>query len=394
MTTRVSLTELAAADIRLRPDEAVGLVVEICRQHAAGLLPAIPSPGIIRLTSAGGVVVEGPMATEEATVARAAHLLSDLLPDFDAPSDYRASGGLRLVLARALRTLDLPAYDDLDGFAAALQRFAAPDLAGSARSLFRAWEKARAAHAPAAPGPAAPGPAAPSELTISDVRRARRATGLSLDDLAVVAEVPAERLRELEWGYLRHWQADPEARAQVVRYARAAGLDEQIVLAIVWPMIEELPAPAVADHEAEAATALVLAGPRSLATVAAATPLHPARRAVASWALAAIGAALVALATFGIVADSAQGAGTPTTTAADVSAETAPARVADEAPVTRAPGPEHQAGAKASPSPAVRRAPAAAAPQRGARHAAPDRRRPAARPKPFLERELFRIVFR
>ncbi|HMC78586.1 MAG TPA: hypothetical protein VKH34_15665 [Vicinamibacterales bacterium] len=389
MTTRVSLTELAAADITLRPDEAVGLVVEICRQHAAGLLPAIPSPGIIRLTSAGGVVVEGPMATEEATVARAAHLLSELMPDFDAPSDYRASGGLRLVLARALRTLDLPAYDNLDGFAAALRRFAAPDLAGSARSLFRAWEKARAAHAPAAPGSAAP-----SELTISDVRRARRATGLSLDDLAVVAEVPAERLRELEWGYLRHWQADPEARAQVVRYARAAGLDEQIVLAIVWPMIEELPAPAVADLEAEAATALVLAGPRSLATVAAATPPHPAPGAVASWALAAIGAALVALATFGILADSAQGAGTPTTTAADVSAETVPVRAVDETPVTRAPGSERQAPAKASPSPTVRRAPAAAAPQRGARPAAPDRRRPAARPKPFLERELFRIVFR
>ena len=66
-------------------------------------------------------------------------------------------------------------------------------------------------------------PASRPELTISDIRRARRATGLSLDDLSAVADVPAARLRELEWGYLRNWRADEEARAHVVRYARAAG---------------------------------------------------------------------------------------------------------------------------------------------------------------------------
>ena len=56
MTTRVSLAELAAADIPLRPDEAVAIIAEICRQYASGRLPGIPSAGVIRLTSDGAVV--------------------------------------------------------------------------------------------------------------------------------------------------------------------------------------------------------------------------------------------------------------------------------------------------------------------------------------------------
>ena len=199
MTTRVSLAELATAGIQLRSDEAVAIVVEVCRQYSSGRLQGLPSPGIIRLTRDGEIVVLGPTTTGDAGVAGAAHLLNDLLPDFDAPADYRAGGGLRLVIARALRTLDLPPYATLDDFRAALARFAVPDLAARARRLYGRWEQARVARLP---------PASPPELTISDIRRARRATGLSLDDLSAVADVPAARLRELEWGYLRNWRAD------------------------------------------------------------------------------------------------------------------------------------------------------------------------------------------
>jgi hypothetical protein len=126
MPTRVSLAELAAADIRLRPDEAVAIIAEVCGQYTSGRLPGIPSAGVIRLTREGDVLAEGPMTTGAAGVARAAHLLNDLLPDFDAPAGYRARGGLRLAIARALGTLDLPPYRSLEEFCAALGRFAAP----------------------------------------------------------------------------------------------------------------------------------------------------------------------------------------------------------------------------------------------------------------------------
>ena len=124
MSTRVSLAELAAADIRLRPAEAVAIVAAICRQHTAGTLRGIPSPGVIRLTRDGDVVAEGPITTAQDEVARAALLLTDLLSGFDALPEYRASGALRLAIARALGTMDLPPYASLDEFCAALTRFA------------------------------------------------------------------------------------------------------------------------------------------------------------------------------------------------------------------------------------------------------------------------------
>jgi hypothetical protein len=140
MTSCVSLAELEAAGIRLRPTEAVTVVAEMCRQLAHGEIPGIPSPAVIRVTREGGVVARGPMTREEASVSRAAHLLTDLLPGVNAPAEYRASGGLRLVLARALGTLDLPSYSGLDEFCAALARFAGPDPVATARGLFHRWE--------------------------------------------------------------------------------------------------------------------------------------------------------------------------------------------------------------------------------------------------------------
>ncbi len=77
------------------------------------------------------------------------------------------------------------------------------------------------------------------ELTISDVRRARRATGLRLADIAQRSRIPISLLRELEWGYFINWPADNYGRSQLVRYARAAGLDVEVVMRAVWPVLEE-----------------------------------------------------------------------------------------------------------------------------------------------------------
>src|SRR3954453_10117824 len=179
MPTRVSLSELTASGVRLRAGEAVAIVSEICRQRDRGALRGIPSAHIVRLTEHGTVVVEGPVNTDRPAVNAAAALLDELLETFDAPTEYRAPGALRLVVARALGTLDLPPYGSLEEFCGAISRFAAPNLEQLVQNLFAA----AAAHIerehaqPMAHSAPVPIELPRDTLTISDVRRARRATG-------------------------------------------------------------------------------------------------------------------------------------------------------------------------------------------------------------------------
>jgi hypothetical protein len=240
MSTRVSLNELQLAGLRLRPSEAAAIVVEICRQHLDGRLPGVPSANVIRVTDGGSVVAEGPINADGPEVVAAAQLLEDLLPDFNAPPEFRTPGGLRIAIARALGTLDLPPFASLEEFRAAIERFAATDLPTVARDLFvvgtRAIEKRRGTQAPPL---ANVQPLPTTRFTISDVRRARRATGLSLDEVSSRSRIPAALLRELEWGYLRNWPGGLYGRTQLVRYARAAGLDEELVIQVAQPMIDE-----------------------------------------------------------------------------------------------------------------------------------------------------------
>jgi hypothetical protein len=381
MTSRVSLAELAAADIRVRPAEAVAIVSEICRQFRSGRITAVPSPGVIRLTSDGQVVVEGPITTGPGSVARAAHLLNDLLADVDAPAQYRASGGLRLVIARALGTLDLPPYASLEDFCAALARFAVPDLAATAQTLYQAWISARAAREAAAT-------AAP--LTISDVRRARRATGLSLDDLAGVADIPVMRLRELEWGYMRHWRADADGRDRVIRYARAAGLDERLVLSIAWPMIEDA-ALVHGSLEPEIVTALVPSGTQALATLPFPSPAARARRPLRSWGFAAGAALVLAVTTLVFAPDVAP--------PWDARAEATPAPVESrDAPAVPAPMASARTTAPpVAPIPAktsVRARGTARPAVRTVNRPAPAPQKRPSKRRSFFQRELFRIVIR
>jgi hypothetical protein len=292
---RVSLAELDVP----RPDEAVAIVREVCRQYAAGELRGIPNATVIRLTHDGRILVEGPVNRDLSPVPAAAALLDDLLPGFNSPTGYKVPGGLRLVLARATRSIDLPPFAEVGEFSAALARFAAPDLGGVVRTHFQGWAARRAA---------ADAPPAPPELTISDVRRARRATGLSLEDVAQAAAIPAEKLRELEWGYLRNWPDGAEGRDQLGRYARAAGLDEDVVVSVAWPLIESaereapVPAPAKPDtspiEDAPGTWALVPAPSRALAAPLAwpvKTPPHVLLRY--RWAIAVAAAILLVTAT-------------------------------------------------------------------------------------------------
>jgi hypothetical protein len=365
MTTRVSLAELTAANIKLRPAEAVAIVSTICAQRLDGALPGIPTPGVVRLSRGGEVLIEGPVATTQDDVARAAHLLDALLPGFDALPEYRASGALRLVIARALRTLDLPPYGSLVEFRTALQRFAAQPPRESVAELFRAWERARAAHAfREAPD---------TGLTISDVRRARRATGLSIDHVAAVAELPRVRVRDLEWGDLRSWPADADGRAQIIRYARAAGLDETLVLSIAWPMVIETVAQRVQEPPC---TALVPVGSQALTTVAAAAASNRHRRWRAAAGIAAA-AILLVIGTWDRQTPPRPAVGRPEAVQVGLAANGAP-------PVVIVPRAMPAATAAAAPMRDRTRRPAAAA--------ATPRRNP--RKVPLLQRELIRLEFR
>jgi hypothetical protein len=260
----VSLADLAAAGVRLRPFEAVTIVRELALQVARDRVPGVPSAHVIRLSPSGAVFIEGPVAAGGRSVGRAAQLLDTLLPGFDAPPEFRAPGALRLVIARALGTLDLPPYPTLEGFADALTRFGSAEAAPVVRQLVASWAESVAAEQPDvlpagetmqeemsedelsttervlesfAPAVSQPLP----ELTVSDVRRARRATGLTLAQISERSRIPVALLRELEWGYLRNWPSGHYGRTQLIRYARAAGLDEQVVVNAVWPILDEQP---------------------------------------------------------------------------------------------------------------------------------------------------------
>jgi len=276
MATRVSLAELAAAGFVLHSAEAAAIVLDVCRQLERGTIRGIPSTHVIRLTPEGAVMTEGPITTDQPPIAKAAQLLNDLLPPFDAPPAFRVPGGLRLIVARALGALDLPPFVSLEEFCAAIGRFAVDDLATSARNLYRAWELAKT----------------PRTLTISDLRRARRATGLSLRDISSACGVSPGLLRELEWGYLKNWRNDAVGRTWLSGYAKASGLDEQLVTSIVVPMLEEAdPQPRRISSGDVEPVALIRSGPHAL--VPAAPLVQPERRRRwAPWLAAASAASL------------------------------------------------------------------------------------------------------
>lgn len=249
----VSLADLAAASVRLRYAEAVAIVRALAAEVVEGKLAGVPSANVIRLSGAGAILVEGPVPAGGRSVARAAQLLETLLPPLDAPAELRTPGALRIVVARALGVLDLPPYPSLESLIAALERFSAPDAGDVVRELVESWSTASAQGRANAAGEAdlsraaslesflstSPPPLpAVEDLTVADIRRARRATGSTLAQVGERSRIPVDLLRELEWGYLRNWPAGHYGRTQLVRYARAAGLDEELVVRTVWPLLD------------------------------------------------------------------------------------------------------------------------------------------------------------
>jgi Tol biopolymer transport system component len=226
-----SLADLAAAGIRLQPADAVNIAVEVITQVQHGTLDRIPSSTELRFDSTGRVAVE-PGEAAAPSVEAAACLLDDLLPSFDDPA-VRVPGALRIAIARARGTLDLPPYSSLDAFVAAVARFSSTDSAATVRALAAVLPGVAAAKEIGRKSTAVER----SPLTISDVRRARRSTGLTLAEISERSRIPVSLLRELEWGYFVNWPGGHYGRTQLIRYARAAGLDDGVVMRAVWPVL-------------------------------------------------------------------------------------------------------------------------------------------------------------
>ena len=119
----ISLADLSAAGIRLRPYEVVTIVRELILLVARGDVAGVPSAHVIRLSGSGALSVEGPVGAGGPSVARAAQLLESLLPTTtDADPQFRIPGALKLVVARGLGAIDLPPFMSLDS----LRRCAEP----------------------------------------------------------------------------------------------------------------------------------------------------------------------------------------------------------------------------------------------------------------------------
>jgi hypothetical protein len=74
-------------------------------------------------------------------------------------------------------------------------------------------------------------------------------------------------LRQLEWGYFINWPAGQYGRSQVIRYARAAGLDEDLVVSTLVPLIEQVDRPPLPDRGREAVALTLTAEPALAAPV-------------------------------------------------------------------------------------------------------------------------------
>ena len=243
----VSLADLADAGVRLRPTDAVTIVRALILQVANGILPGVPSAHVIRLAPSGGITVEGPVVASGRPVPRAAQLLASLLRGSGRPTAEPTP--LRRVIARAIQ--EPSEFTTLPELAEALGPFAAQDPSAAIKELTTRWTEAARAMGLQAAGPTDDRTESDSDedddvgstgsLSVSDVRRARRDTGLSLEEVSKRSRIPVSMLRQLEWGYLRNWPYGLYGRTQLVRYARAAGLDRQLVLEAMLPLVRQTP---------------------------------------------------------------------------------------------------------------------------------------------------------
>jgi len=198
MRRKISVAEVLAADIRLKPEEAIAIAQQLIQPDSGGAEsqphpsranPPFGPPTLenVFLESSGRVSC----TTSEATpaVSEVARFIEQLLPS----DGIRIPGSLRYTLARAQLEVDAPPFDSLEEFAEALARYERGDRA---EHVCRVLDRARAALA----GRSVKSPAVDRRRLTSEIFELRRQLRESderlydqqraIDTLVAVAGVP------------------------------------------------------------------------------------------------------------------------------------------------------------------------------------------------------------
>jgi hypothetical protein len=197
------------------------LSTEVGRDARAGEAVRLPSIGDVRLEASGHVTWSHGRDIEPDQAGRGlARLLAALVAEAERCGD-RVPAPLAFALARAIDDHALVPLESLHDLDLVLDRLAPADpLPVTAAFAERAGSRVAAM---------------PVERieTVTDLRRARRARGLSLPAIGAETGIPLTLLRELEWGVFDNWPHGPQTEASLRAYARAAGLPSDAVLDVV-----------------------------------------------------------------------------------------------------------------------------------------------------------------
>jgi hypothetical protein len=242
------------------------LARELERDARADVAVEVPSMGDIRLEASGHVSWSH---GREVPVQRAGRSLARILAVLVAEAERcgdRAPAALLFALARATDDQALVPLETLHDLYLIIDRFAPSDPL-PVTAAFAERVGSRAVDIP------------PQRIrTVSDLRRARRDSGVSLATIASETGIPLTLLRELEWGLFDSWPPGNQTEASLRAYARAAGLPPKAVLAVVrgpgilQPPLEVRGVPVWVV----ACAVVVLSGAAAATWVSQASPTHSA----------------------------------------------------------------------------------------------------------------------
>jgi hypothetical protein len=221
---RVRLSEIVAK-LDIHPTQTAAIVAQVAARIDRWLVARRPSRLIV--PTVDDLAIErggrlwwrrGQCVAPEQGARALGGLLAALLaraPQGSAPP------GLLYVVSRSTDLRHLAPLTRMDEFATAVLRHA-PD------APFQAVDALMATFVASTAGMAR----LDEHASIADVRRWRRAGGVSLQTIAADTGIPASLLRELEWGVYANW-AVPHADGSISAYAERAGLDAAAVIRIV-----------------------------------------------------------------------------------------------------------------------------------------------------------------
>ncbi len=222
--SRVFLDEIARS-VAINPPQSAAIVSLVCsrlERWIAAKNPdnvVIPSLADLAVDRGGHLWWYRGRAVPQARAIAAVGALLDSLLQQGPPG--RVPAGLLYVVARATDPRHLAPFASLADLRSAVARHAPEQPAFAIDGLLAQYLMAASGCEPLR-----------DDSSISDVRRLRRAGGVTLPRIAEDTGIPLSLLRELEWGVFANW--DPAyASGSLEAYAERAGLDSDQVMAVV-----------------------------------------------------------------------------------------------------------------------------------------------------------------